>query len=132
MKVEFPLRLSDIERFKSKINKLENGCWRWKGARGNHRGKFSIKAVGRDHNVNIPAHRFAWFESRGFLPDGQVVQTCGNTLCVNPNHLLLKKSQNPQTAGHSETIASADGLDADSKPNFAQRASCGDFEGATL
>lgn len=123
MKVEFPLRLSDIERFKSKINKLENGCWRWKGARGNHRGKFSIKAVGRDHNVNIPAHRFAWFESRGFLPDGQVVQTCGNTLCVNPAHLVLKTPKNPAHVRHSEAIAVPHGPILDSGHAIAQRPS---------
>jgi hypothetical protein len=123
MKIEFPLRESDIERFKSKINKLENGCWRWKGPRNHKRGEFSIKAIGKQGNTNIPAHRFAWFESRGYMPDGQVTQTCGNTLCVNPNHLVLKTHENQKPAGHSEAIATHHGQTLDPTNTNAQRAS---------
>ena len=49
----------DIERFKSKVDELPNGCHFWTGARS--RGKGNTKWYGSFHlnNKTVRAHRFA-------------------------------------------------------------------------
>lgn len=45
---------------------------------------------------SMPAHRFAYLLENDSIPESMVIhQTCENTDCVNPNHLVLQsKSQN--------------------------------------
>lgn len=80
-------------RFRSKILVLDNGCWQWnaslrltkrKAPRSRKYGQVWDPLRGRP----VPAHCMAWEIYRGSVPDGEHVhQTCGNTLCVNPDHL---------------------------------------------
>ncbi|QDT55515.1 hypothetical protein Pan44_35590 [Caulifigura coniformis] len=59
-------------------------CFPWPGAR---RG--STPVVKFKGKVTSP-RRVAWEQVRGPIPPGcDVVTTCGNSLCCNPNHLTL-------------------------------------------
>jgi hypothetical protein len=68
----------DVRGFWEKVNKTE-GCWEWLGARtGSGYGVFRRQ----------PAHRLAWIEAHGPIPDGlQIDHLCRNRRCVNPDHL---------------------------------------------
>lgn len=75
--------------FLSKIQKTD-GCWLWTGSR------HSKGLGGRFYNGNLVvlAHVHAYLLFVGVVPDGMhVVQKCGNHLCVNPSHLVLKTEE---------------------------------------
>lgn len=69
----------DIQRFWSKVEKA-GGCWLWLDAAGEGYGQFSL---GRGKSAK--AHRIAWELVRGEVPF-PIVNQCGNTMCVNPDH----------------------------------------------
>lgn len=65
-------------------------CWIWLGykyypSKTRKRGPYGMmSAFGR----GILVHRLAWMFARGPIPDGtDVHQICGDTLCINPEHL---------------------------------------------
>lgn len=72
------------ERFWSKVNKTA-GCWLWEAGRArNGYGRFATN--GR----MVLAHRFAYEIQRNQIPTGlQLRHSCGERLCVNPDHLEL-------------------------------------------
>ena len=69
----------DIQRFWSKVNKTDT-CWLWLDAYGEGYGQFSL---GRGKPAK--AHRIAWELVRGEIKS-PIVNQCGNTMCVNPDH----------------------------------------------
>ena len=69
----------DIQRFWSKVEKTD-ACWLWLDAAGEGYGQFSL---GRGKPAK--AHRIAWELVRGETPFA-IVNQCGNTMCVNPDH----------------------------------------------
>ena len=76
------------ERFESYILKLTNGCWEWQGCRRKGYGRFRFEG----HMVS--AHRFAFEQVRGKIPDGlQLDHLCRNHTCVNPEHLEIVTNQ---------------------------------------
>jgi len=79
--------MSDIERFMAKVDKQENGCWLWTGAkdRGGY-GEFHILINGQK-KMEI-AHRFSYEHFVAKLQGKQVIDhLCRNRGCVNPQHL---------------------------------------------
>ena len=82
------------ERFLSKVQ-IVNACWIWTGATGGGRYGYG-QAQWQGYRTG--AHRVSWLLWRGELEEGQEVDhTCGNRLCVNPDHLqLVTHAQNKQ------------------------------------
>ena len=76
---------NDSKRFWDNVIKQPNGCWEWQGSTcgtRNNYGRF------HSHGKKIMAHRFAYMELVGNIPDGyEIDHLCRNTRCVNPSHL---------------------------------------------
>lgn len=74
---------STSERFWAKVDKTDT-CWLWTAAK-DRRG-YGYFGIAKGH-VQL-AHRFAWENQRGLIPEGLVIDhLCRNTSCVNPDHL---------------------------------------------
>lgn len=69
------------QRFWDKVRKGTSGCWIWT-ASGNH-GYGYFWFEGKSHR----AHRLSYAAVHGSMPTGPLDHTCGNRLCVNPDHL---------------------------------------------
>ena len=77
------------ERFWEKVNKTSD-CWIWTGWLCNGYGYFRI-GPGRKMTV---AHRYAWEQLVGRIPDGMFLDHdgpngCHNRRCVRPEHLTV-------------------------------------------
>ncbi len=79
------------DRFWSKVNKLDDGCWEWMGSISlTGYGQFS-----RDGKTML-AHRVAYIWAKGEIPEGlEIDHLCRNRKCVNPSHMeLVTRSEN--------------------------------------
>ena len=74
---------SAYRRIFAKVDKGEDGCWRWLGAKtGNGYGQVCVS--GRSWLV----HRFLYEQECGVIPEGmQIDHLCRTRHCVNPEHL---------------------------------------------
>lgn len=67
----------------------EAGCWIWLGNVGPH-GYGRVHISGR----RVPAHRLAYEQAFGDIPNGLVVcHKCDTPSCVNPAHLFAATQQ---------------------------------------
>ena len=65
---------------------IGSGCWEWRGSTSCGYGRFYNRAVRRDSL----AHRYAWIEFNGEVPEGMdVLHNCDNRVCVRPDHMRL-------------------------------------------
>jgi hypothetical protein len=70
-----------------KVQKIERGCWLWKGAVSGD-GYGAIKEINSRTQVGV--HRKSYEEFKGKIPVGTFVcHSCDNPLCCNPDHLFL-------------------------------------------
>jgi HNH endonuclease len=78
------------KRFDAMVEKGP-GCWQWTGSTTRLGcGQFSVMTLGEGRQM-IPAHRYAWEQAAGAIPDGvDVLHLCGNRICVRPDHLTLR------------------------------------------
>lgn len=79
------------ERFLSYVYKTdgEDGCWLWLGGRKQTKGEYGVFWVSKEVGF-VRAHRFAWEQEHGPIPDGLfVLHRCDNPPCVRPSHLFL-------------------------------------------
>ena len=79
-------RLKTITRFNTKYKVDEaTGCWLWTAGKGG--GDYGIFSMNRDA---IIAYRAAYILFKGDIPPFENVRhTCGNAMCVNPDHLYI-------------------------------------------
>ena len=72
------------KRFWAKVYKHDGGCWFWTGATDKDGyGDFQVE------DKRVKAHRFSYLLHFGDLEDLQVLHTCDEPSCVNPDHLFL-------------------------------------------
>lgn len=73
------------ERFWRNVDATGSGCWEWRaGTFTNGYGQFRVGAQ------KVKAHRFAYLDRKGSIPDGLIVMhSCDNRLCCNPEHLSV-------------------------------------------
>lgn len=91
MKQYFTKHSGNIERFRSRYTKRDNGCWEWTGDKIQGYGAFyalkpskSFKGWGQQFR----AHRVSYFIYYGKInPKLPLDHLCRNTACVNPEHL---------------------------------------------
>ena len=64
----------------------QDDCWIWTGCINSD----GYPKITRNYDSNIKGHRYVYEQTKGKIPDGQVVRhTCDNILCLNPDHLLV-------------------------------------------
>jgi hypothetical protein len=76
----------------NRSRQAEHGCWEWMGSTKNGYGQFEchgLRFLARKSSKR-GSHQVSYEAFNGHIPKGQVVRhTCDNSLCINPDHLIL-------------------------------------------
>lgn len=76
------------EKLRKNLAETPEGCLEWQGTRW--WSGYGRIFTARPERRPLRAHRVAWEEINGAIPEGLVIRhTCDNRLCCNPSHLLL-------------------------------------------
>ncbi|MEZ5534488.1 MAG: hypothetical protein R3F02_02580 [Thiolinea sp.] len=69
----------------------DSGCWEWQGQISNSgRGRIMIQDQESGNTRTVSAEDASYIAFLGEIPQGSLVrQSCGNRLCINPEHLEL-------------------------------------------
>jgi hypothetical protein len=80
---------SPEERYWGKVDKVDSGCWLWRGAVSSRGyGNFTVR------RKQFGAHRYSYEMAHGPIPPGLIVcHTCDTPACVNPAHLFVGTDQ---------------------------------------
>lgn len=82
----------DWPRFLKYVEKRLDGCWWWIGARrGNGRNEYGAFWANGTQRAHIVA--YVWTHGE---PNADLHHTCGNALCVNPEHLVPAAAGQPR------------------------------------
>jgi hypothetical protein len=69
------------------VSDPDSGCWLWQGQISNS-GYGRMMLSSEDGRAMESAHRASYLIFVGPIPVGTIIrQSCGNRLCVNPEHL---------------------------------------------
>ena len=81
--------------FSANVEKQADGCWLWKGTL--HSGGMPGLETGTG---KIYAHRWAYrrYVDPTLASGARTVRSCGNKLCVNPQHVNIIRRKNAQSA----------------------------------
>lgn len=92
------------DRFWTKVNKTEEGCWNWTAAK--FRNGYGM--LGRKDGGTKIAHRISYELNIGQIPAGFVIDhVCHNRACVRPSHLrAVTQKQNVENTGMKKTNTS--------------------------
>jgi len=87
-----------LDNFLQKISEdKKTGCWVWVGSKRSALRKSSVCGIMYNPYTQKAedAHRLSWklFREPKSITDKFVIQTCGNRLCVCPDHLSLENEQ---------------------------------------
>ena len=90
----FPDRYYDLRLKKELFDRKyeidpKTGCWNWIG--GRHRQGYGMMGAFRiadQKSIMITAHRASWRIFHGPITDPNIIHTCNNPACVNPEHLI--------------------------------------------
>ena len=77
-----------LKRVMAKVRKLNSGCWTWRGATAG--GKYGVITVrNRPVNVRRLLYFLRYVKGSEEVEEGayELVNTCGNRSCINPDHL---------------------------------------------
>ncbi|TCJ89267.1 HNH endonuclease [Cocleimonas flava] len=88
----YRVRLQEKLRTYSQVDPVTN-CWEWLGQVSNSgHGRITVRDNPQSINKKLTAETASYTAFIGDIPDGMFVgQSCGNRLCINPDHLCIKK-----------------------------------------
>jgi HNH endonuclease len=93
------MKITDEMKHKvwSKVHKAQGvrACWLWTASTKDGWGQIVLPINGEQKAFR--AHRLSYMLELGPIPVGKEIhQTCGNKLCVRPDHLLLAEERQPR------------------------------------